>query len=69
MTSSDGEDSSELDAYIAGGANLFGLLSATVTGSPKLQDTDKELSPDYAISSSLLSNLYLRRKRTRPSSC
>ena len=67
MTSSDGEDSSELDAYIAGGANLFGLLSATVTGSLKLQDTDKELSPDYAISQVYFCNL--RRKRTRPSSC
>ena len=41
MTSSEAEDSSELDAYISGGANLFGLLSATVTGSLKLLDKDK----------------------------
>ena len=41
VTSSEAEDSSELDAYISGGANLFGLLSATVTGSLKLLDKDK----------------------------
>ena len=47
VTSSHGEDSSELDAYIAGGANLFGLLSATVTGSLKLLDKDKVLSANF----------------------
>ena len=41
VTSSEAEDGSELDAYISGGANLFGLLSATVTGSLKLLDKDK----------------------------
>ena len=44
MTSSHGEDSSALDAYISGGANLFGLLSATVTGSLDLLDKDKALA-------------------------
>ena len=66
MTSSHGEDSSELDAYISGGANLFGLLSATVTGSLKLMDKDKALAWSDKIR---LVKYSLRRRMTQPSSC
>ena len=43
MTSRHDDDSNLINAYISGGASLFGLLSATVTGSLDLKDIDKAI--------------------------
>ena len=61
VTSSEAEDGSELDAYISGGANLFGLLSATVTGSLKLLDKDKGIMNIFLHKGSTFT-IYLQEK-------
>ena len=72
VTSSEAEDGSELDAYISGGANLFGLLSATVTGSLKLLDKDKGIMNIFLQLLEKTISCYVdpnicRRRKTRPS--
>ena len=43
MTSKHDDENTLIHAYISGGASLFGLLSATVTGILDLKDNDKAI--------------------------